>query len=100
MTRGFHWGTLTVRASVEYDEASSNRFDLGEYAVEYLRRISSRFRVYVGVEGSQDEASLITEGQWHVARFAFVRLNSGVGLTSKATDWAPEVGIVFTVPAR
>ena len=26
----------------------------------------------------------------------FVKINNGLGLTSKATDWAPEVGIVFS----
>ena len=100
VTRGFGWGTLTGRAALEYTEASTSHFDLGEYAVEYLKQISPRWRVYTGVEGSQDEISLITEAQWHVARFAFVRFNSGLGLTSKAVDWSPEVGVVFTMPVR
>jgi len=39
--------------------------------------------------------SLITEAQWHLSRRAFLRLNNGLGLTSKAIDWTPEVGIVF-----
>jgi hypothetical protein len=30
----------------------------------------------------------------------FVRLNNGAGLTSKATDWSPEVGILVTLPTR
>ncbi len=98
--RGFRWGTLTARAAVEYAAASSSPFDLGEYAVEYLKRLSPSWRVYMGIEGTQDEISMITEGQWHVSRSAFIRLNSGFGLTSKATDWAPEVGIVFTLPTR
>ena len=98
VTRGFQRGTLTARAALEYVEASTSKFDLGEYAVEYLRRLSSRWRVYLGVEGAQDEISLITEAQWHISRFAFVRLNNGLGLTSKATDWAPEIGIVFSAP--
>jgi len=99
LTRGFHWGTLTVRAAVEYDEASSSPFDLGEYAVEYLKRVSPKWRLYLGIEGSSDELSLITEAQWHVTRNIFVRLNNGLGLTSKATDWTPEVGVVFTFGA-
>ena len=100
LAKGFGWGTLTARVAVEYSEASSSHFDLGEYAVEYLKRLSPRFRVYVGLEGTQDELSLITELQWHLGRNAFVRLNSGLGLASKATDWTPEVGIVFTLPTR
>jgi len=98
--RGFSWGTLTARIAVEYAAASSSHFDLGEYALEYLKRVSPSFRFYVGVEGSQDELSLITEAQWHLSRHAFVRFNNGLGLTSKATDWTPEVGIVFSFKAR
>jgi hypothetical protein len=98
--RGFAWGTLTARAAVEYAEASTSPFDIGEYAVEYLRRLSPAWRVYFGVEGTQDEVAFIAEGQWHVSRFAFVKFNSGLGITSKATDWAPEVGVVFNLPVR
>ena len=88
-----------MRAAVEYDEASSSPFDLGEYAVEYLKRVSPSWRLYLGIEGASDELSLITEAQWHVASNVFVRLNNGLGLTSKATDWSPEVGVVFTFGA-
>jgi hypothetical protein len=100
IVKGFGWGTLTARVAVDYSEASSSHFDLGEYAIEYLKRLSPRFRVYLGLEGTQDELSLITELQWHLGRNAFVRLNNGLGLTSKAADWTPEVGIVFTLPTR
>lgn len=98
LVRGFAWGTLTARAAVEYAAGSSSKFDIGEYAVEYLRRLSPAWRVYLGVEGTQDELSLLAEAQWHFSRNVFLRFNNGVGLTSKATDWAPEVGIVFSVP--
>jgi len=100
LIRGFSWGTLTVRAAIDYDEASTSHFDLGEYAVEYLKRASPRWRFYVGIEGNTDEVSLITEAQWHVHPNVFIRLNNGLGLTSKATDWTPEVGVVFTLPTR
>ena len=96
VVRGFRWGTLTARASVEYDEASSSHFDGGEYAVEYLRKLSPSWRVYVGFEGTHDELSLIGEVQWHVTPNVFIKINNGVGLTSKATDWTPEVGVVFS----
>jgi len=96
LVRGFRWGTMTARAAVEYDEASSSHFDVGEYAVEYLRRISPSWRVYAGLEGTQDELSLIGEVQWHVTPNIFVKINNGVGLTSRAADWAPEVGVVFS----
>ncbi len=100
VVRGFAWGTLTVRGAVEYSEDSSSHFDLGEYAVEYLRRFSRTWRLYLAVEGTQDEVELIGELQWHVSPNVFVKFNSGVGLTSKATDWAPEIGIVFAFPRR
>jgi hypothetical protein len=98
LIRGFTWGTLSARAAVEYSRASSSPFDLGEYALEYLKRISPKWRVYLGLEGTQDEISLITEAQWHLLPHGFIRFNNGLGLTSKATDWTPEVGVVFTLP--
>ncbi len=100
VTRGFKWGTLTARASIEYTAASSSKFDIGEYAVEYLKRVSPKWRLYVGIEGRQDQLSLITEAQWHVSPHVFFKFNNGVGLTSKTTGWAPEVGVVFTLPTR
>jgi hypothetical protein len=30
----------------------------------------------------------------------FIRFNNGVGITSKATDWAPELGILIALPVR
>ena len=98
--RGYKWGTLTARAAVEYAASSTSKFDQGEYAVEYLKRLSPKWRVFVGVEGKRDELSLIPELQWHLHRHIFVKFNSGVGLTSRAPDWTPEVGVVFTIPAR
>jgi hypothetical protein len=100
LIRGFAFGTITSRIAVEYAEGSTSPWDLGEYAVEYLKRLSPAWRVYVGIEGEQDELSLITEAQWHLGSKAFIRFNNGIGLTSKATDWAPEVGIVFSLYGR
>lgn len=100
VSRGFGWGTLTARAAVEYTAASSSRFDLGEYAVEYLKRLSPRWRIYAGLEGTQDEVSFVSEAQWFIRPTVFVKVNSGIGLTSKAADWAPEIGVVFAFPRR
>ena len=95
-TRGFRFGTFTTRAAIEYSE---NEIALGEYAVEYLKRISPRWNVFVGVEGSQvDEIALITQLQWLVAPSVAIKLNLGLGLTSRATDWAPEAGVLFRFP--
>ncbi len=93
LIRGFSFGTLSFRTAVEYDR-SEDAFEAGELAVEYLRRLSPSWRIYLGVEGAQDEWELIPEAQWHLSDRMFVKLNSAVGLTSKATDWAPEVGVM------
>ncbi len=100
VTRGTRWGTWTVRATLEYSSASSSPFDLGEYAVEYLKRLSPHWRVYAAIEGTADELSAIGEIQWHLSRQVFLRFNNGFGLSPKAIDWAPEVGILMTLPVR
>lgn len=94
LTRGYSWGTMSARAGIEYERAE-DAFGLAEMALEYLKRLSPSWRVYGGVEGTQDEIELITEAQWHVSRTIFVKVNNSVGLTSKATDWAPELGVVL-----
>jgi hypothetical protein len=94
LIKGFHWGTMTLRLAAEYD-AAENKAELGEYAVEYVKRVSKLFRFYIGIEGSQDEIEFITDLQFHIFPNAFIRVNNALGVTSKATDFAPEVGILF-----
>jgi hypothetical protein len=93
MIKGFSFGTMTVRAALERTEGP---LEAGEYAIEYLRRINDRFRVYTGIEGVQDEVEWISELQIRLSRRATLKLNNAIGITSKATDWAPEVGILFS----
>jgi hypothetical protein len=88
---------MSVRAAFEYS-FEEDKLEPGEIAVEYLKRLSSHWRIYLGIEAAQDEAELITEAQWHISERAFIKLNNAFGLTSKATDWAPEVGIMFLIP--
>jgi len=92
LLRGFRWGTATLRLSIAYDEGEAGT---GEYAVEYLKRISSLLKVYAGVEGTEDEVELITETQWSLASNVVLKLNNAFGLTAKASGWAPEVGLMF-----
>lgn len=94
LSKGFGLGTFTLRTAVEYSTEES-KIEAGEYAVEYLKRVSDLFRFYVGVEGSQDEVELIADLQFHVVRNAFIRVNNAFGVTSKATDYAPEFGVLF-----
>lgn len=94
LIRGFSWGTMVFKASIEYS-MEEDKFEMGELAIEYLKRLSRHWRVYVGVEGAEDEFELITELQWHLSKKVFIKFNNAFGLTSKATDWAPEIGIMF-----
>lgn len=92
VVRGLRWGTVTGRAALAN---SGGTFELGEYALEYLKRVSSRLRVFGSLEGSEDEVELITEAQVFLAPNVLLKLNNGFGLTSKATDWAPEIGLMI-----
>jgi len=97
LVRGYRWGTLTVRVAGEYSAASQPKFDAGEYAIEWLRRLSPKWRVVAAIEGNQvDEVSLITELQWQPSRHATFKFNNGLGLTMNATDFAPEVGVMIS----
>lgn len=100
VTRGFRFGTLTARASLFYESASTTHWDAGEYAVEYLKRLSPHWRVFGAVAGAGDEVSLITEAQWHLSPKVFIRFSQEIGLTSRATDWEPQLGVLFTLPTR
>ncbi|HZF16169.1 MAG TPA: hypothetical protein VE046_09530 [Steroidobacteraceae bacterium] len=92
--KGYSWGTLTARASIAYDDGV---FEPGEYALEYLKRISPRWRCVAALEGESDELSLIGEAQYFFTRHAYLKLNSGFGLTKKTPDFAPEIGIMMTI---
>ncbi len=92
---GFNWGTLTGRMAMEYDRGES-KVDAGEFAVEYLKLVASALRVYLGVEGNQDEVEMITEVQWHFSKTALFKFNNAFGLTPKAPDWAPEIGVMMS----
>lgn len=94
LTKGFSWGTTTIRAAIAY-EGEESKWESGEYALEYLKRLSDSWRIYTAVEGTEDEIEFIPELQWHLKPNMIIKLNSAFGLTSKAQDWAPEVGIMF-----
>jgi hypothetical protein len=99
VSRGYAFGTLTARVAAEYVTASSSAWDLGEWAVEYLRRIPSGWGFYASLEGqATDELSLVTEVQRRLGACATFKVNSSIGLTANATDFAPEVGIMFRLP--
>ena len=92
--KGFSWGTIAGRAAVELGGFDS--FDFGEWAVEYIKRFSDTWRIYAGIEGSGEEVSVLGEVQLHLSPHLFIKLNNGIGLTSEAIPWAPEIGVVFS----
>ena len=93
--RAFSWGTLNGRVSVAFDGAE-NKVEFGEYALEYLKRVNDRWRLVATIEGEDDEVSLIGEAQLTLRPGAVLKLNSGFGVTKKAADFAPEIGVLFT----
>jgi hypothetical protein len=95
VTRGLRFGTITARAAVEY-HPESGTVEFGEYAVEVLKRLSPAWRVYGGVEGTQDEVEVITEAQWRLGPRSVLKINNAFGLTAKAPRWAPEIGLLLS----
>jgi len=92
--KGFKWGTITGRLSVIWT-TESNEFESGEYGIEYLKKVSDKWRVVAAVEGEEDEVQFIGESQHALSQNATLKLNVGLGLTKKAGDFAPEIGIMW-----
>ena len=87
-------GTLNGRIAVAFD-GEDQRIEIGEYAIEYLKRVSDRWRYVATIEGESAEVALIGEVQWFFSSHAMLKLNCGFGLTTQAPDIAPEVGVLF-----
>ena len=92
--KGLSWGNLTGRLSIAWD-GDEKKVAFSEYALEYLNRMSPTWSVVAAIEGEDDEVSLIGETQNALSESATLKLNLGVGITAKATDFAPEVGVLF-----
>jgi len=70
------------------------KFD--EWAVDYVKRLDSNWRFALSLEGAQlDEVSLIGELQYTLSKNAVLKMNLGVGVTTKAPSFAPEIGVMF-----
>ena len=97
--RGFNWGTVTFRAAMLYELASSSKTDWGEVSVEYLKRLSPKFSVVGALAMNEgDEGTLITELQWRVTPSVVIKFNNGLGFTSAGMDWVPQIGVLFSFP--
>jgi hypothetical protein len=95
LIKGSRAGTFTARAALNYSPEGGS-VEAGQYALEYLRRTSPQWRWVLSLEGEQDEVAMIAEAQVRLGRNAFLKLNNGFGITSKAPDLAPEIGIAFS----
>ena len=98
--RAFPWGTMTTRITVEYNR-DDRLWDLGEFSVEYLKTLSPSLRLNLvfegGETGAMDEWDLVAGVRWRIRDRFFLKLDSAIGLASKSTDWAPELGVVWSV---
>jgi len=95
ITKGFPFGTFMVKVGAFYS-TGDGKLELGEYGIEYVKRLSDKWRLVAAVEGDQDEVQAIVEIQYQVRPNITIKLNSGFGLTSKAPDFAPEIGVLFS----
>ena len=100
VVRAFPWGTMTTRITVEYNH-DDRLWDLGEFSVEYLKNLSPSVRLNLAFEGGEtgamDEWDLVAGVRWRIRDRFFLKLDNAVGLMSKSTDWAPEVGVVWSL---
>ena len=93
--KGYTWGTLTPRISIVYDRGE-REVELGEYAIEYLKKVSDSFRWVSTLEGEGADISLIFESQWHINKNSFWKIGSGFGVTGQAEAFSPEIGLMFS----
>jgi len=95
LTKGFSFGTLASSLSLAYD-TGGHKLDFSGWSLDYLKRLNSKWRVALSLEGVQkDEVSIIGELQYTLGRNAVLKLNSGFGVTEKAPNFAPEIGVMF-----
>ena len=95
LTKAYSFGTLAVRGALGWS-GDDRKLDLTEWGIDYVKRLGSKWRLALSLEGRQtDEVSLIGELQYAIAKNALLKLNLGVGITEKAANVAPEIGILF-----
>lgn len=97
--RSFSWGTMTIRTTGEYNQSES-KADLGETSLEYLKRFSPSWQLFLGFEGGEggplDEWHVVSDLQWRLSKHVSLKLDNTVGVMSKSNDWEPQIGFLFT----
>jgi hypothetical protein len=95
--RGYRWGTLTLRSSMEFDLSSASVGDWGEVTLEYLKWLSPALSVDAALELLQgDEGSVRAELQWRPAPRVIVKLGGAQALTASGLDWSAQAGVLVT----
>jgi hypothetical protein len=95
VTKGYPWGTLALRAAAGWS-SGERKLDLAEWAVDYVKQLNPQWRLALSLEGAQaDEVSVIGELQYAIGRKAVLKMNLGIGITEKAANIAPEIGVLF-----
>jgi len=103
--RGLSWGTMTFRTTFEYTRDQTpvkepRHLDIGETSIEYLKRLSRAWRLSLALEGGEggapDEWEFRSGLQWRMTNAVFLKLDNSVGLFSKAPDWTPQIGLMFS----
>jgi hypothetical protein len=94
-TKGFGpIGTFAFRFAFTYTPKAGD-FEFGEWAVDYIKRLSPNWLVALAFEGEQDEQSIIGEVQYNLSKNIVLKVNCGFGVTKKAPEFAPEIGLLF-----
>jgi hypothetical protein len=95
LTKGYSFGTLAVRGALGWS-SGDRKLDLTEWGIDYVKRLDSKWRLALSLEGQQtDEVSVIGELQYAIAKNALLKLNLGLGITEKAANVAPEIGLLL-----
>ncbi len=94
LTKGYSFGTMSLRAGIEYDRGD-RKFKVGEYAIDYLKKLSPAWKVALTLEGHESELAVIGEVQYTLSKDAMLKINSGFGLSTKDRAFAPEIGVLF-----
>ena len=99
LAKGFSFGTFTTRLALLWTPAA-HTVEIGEYSLEYYKKISPVVRIYTGFEGTNlGELEYFDEVQIHFGKRkdSFLRLNNGIGLTNQTLDVLPEIGILISL---
>jgi hypothetical protein len=72
------------------------------WPLNICRRLSRSARLFLAIEGGEggapDEFDLVSGLQVRIADRVFLKFDNQLGIMSKSTDWAPQLGVMFSFP--